>query len=135
MLLINLATIYQGRIPTLRHTQLDAETLARSHLKYVLIGELDTYETCLIRELTNQAHRTIRTSRTRKNAYAKSITTTHKYTPQSHLPQHPLPAIEHTLLPILRLRPSPLPILQLKTHLKIKPANTTLPLHTTILLL
>ena len=28
MILINLSTIYQGRIPTLRHTQLHAETLA-----------------------------------------------------------------------------------------------------------
>ena len=36
MLLINLTTIYQGCIPALNHTQHHAETLARSHLKYVL---------------------------------------------------------------------------------------------------
>ena len=52
MLLINLTTIYQGRIPTLIHTQHHAESLSRSHLRYVITGELDAYVTSLIHDLT-----------------------------------------------------------------------------------
>ncbi len=53
MLLTNLTTIYQGRIPILTHTQQHAESLSRSHLKYVITGELDEYVTNLIHDLTN----------------------------------------------------------------------------------
>ena len=77
MLLINIATIYQGRIPTFRHTQLHAETLSRSHLKYVLTGELDTYVIRFIRELTNQARRIIRNPHTRKTTHTNPTATTH----------------------------------------------------------
>ena len=38
MLLINLATIYQGGPPTLRHTQRHAEQLSRIQLRYTLTG-------------------------------------------------------------------------------------------------
>ena len=48
MLLTNLATIYQERILTLTHTQHHADSLSRSHLKYVIAGELDAYVTNLI---------------------------------------------------------------------------------------
>ena len=41
MLLINLATIYQGGPPTLRHTQRHAEHLSRIQLRYTLTGDLD----------------------------------------------------------------------------------------------
>ena len=130
MLPINLATIYQGRIPTLRHTQLHAETLSRSYLKYVLTGELDAYDICLIRELTNQACRIVRNPRTRNTTQAQSTTTTQNIPPPSHLPHHSLPAKEHKH--ILEPRPptNPLPTLQLRTH-PDEPVVTTLPSHTT----
>jgi len=81
MLLINLTTIYQGRIPTLIHTQHHAESLSRSHLKYVLTGELDTYVTSRIHDLTNLTHRMPRTYHTRRKTYMQPITTTqNKYT-------------------------------------------------------
>jgi len=51
MLLINLATIYQGTLPTLRHTQIHAHHLSRIHLRYVLTGELDPSVPSIVREL------------------------------------------------------------------------------------
>jgi len=38
MLLLYLATIYQGTLPTLRHTQTHAHNLSRIHLRYTLAG-------------------------------------------------------------------------------------------------
>ncbi len=69
MLLVNLTTIYQGRVPNLSHNQHHAETLSISHLKYVLTRELDTYVTRLVRELTNQSNRTVKTSHPQKNTH------------------------------------------------------------------
>jgi hypothetical protein len=98
MLLINLATIYQGRIPTLGHTQLHADTLSRSHLKYVIIGELDTHVTCLIRELTNQAYSTVRIPRTRNTNHVNTTTTTQNK-PLMAPPTSPLPPRKRTHTP------------------------------------
>jgi hypothetical protein len=53
MLLINLATIYQGAIPTLRHTQAHAYQLSKIHLRYTLTGELDSTVPQIIQELSN----------------------------------------------------------------------------------
>ena len=52
MLLINLATIYQGAIPTLRHTQAHAHQLSKIHLRYTLTGELDANIPQIIQELS-----------------------------------------------------------------------------------
>ena len=76
MLLINLITIYQGRIPTLTHTQHHAESLSRVYLKYGITGELDTYVTNLIRNLTNHTHITHRTPRTRRNKHTQLTSNT-----------------------------------------------------------
>ena len=76
MVLINLTSIYQGRIPTLNHTQHHAEILARSHLKSILTGELDTHVARLVRELTNQAQRTATNSYPRNKAHTKHTNTT-----------------------------------------------------------
>jgi len=77
ILLINLTTIFQGRIPTLIYTQHHAESLSRSHLNYVLTGELDTYVTSLIRDITNPTHRTPITYHTRRKTHIQPITSTH----------------------------------------------------------
>jgi hypothetical protein len=53
MLLVNLTTIYQGTIPTLRHTQQNAYTLAIIYLRYVLTGELDGRIAMLLTDLSN----------------------------------------------------------------------------------
>jgi hypothetical protein len=71
MLLINLPTIHQGRIPTLTHTQHHAESLSRSHLRYILAGELDIYVTKLIHDLTNPIQRAPRTYHTRRHKRAR----------------------------------------------------------------
>ena len=71
MLLVNLTTIYQGRIPTLTHTQYHAESLSRSHLKYILARELDTYVTKLIHDLTNPTQRSPNTYRTHRHKRAQ----------------------------------------------------------------
>jgi hypothetical protein len=88
MLLINLTTIYQGRIPALNHTQLYAEILSRSHLKYVLTGELDTHVIRLVRDLTNQVHRSARNSHPRKKAHTK-------HTDTKTIHNTPTPALTH----------------------------------------
>jgi hypothetical protein len=51
MLLINLATIYQETLPTLRHTQTHAHHLFRIHLRYTLTGELDSSVPHVVQEL------------------------------------------------------------------------------------
>jgi hypothetical protein len=51
MLLVNLATIYQGNIPNLLHTQTHVEILYRMHLKYTLTRELDPQLAHFTREL------------------------------------------------------------------------------------
>ena len=51
MLLINLATIYQGEPPTLRHTQRQAEQLSHIQLRYPYTGELDPVITQMVTEL------------------------------------------------------------------------------------
>ena len=51
MLLINLATIYQGTLLTLRHTQVHAHHLYRIHLRYVLTRELDPSVPSIVQEL------------------------------------------------------------------------------------
>ena len=53
MLLINLATIYQGTIPILRHTQAHAHQLSQIYLQYTLTGELDRNIKRIIKELRN----------------------------------------------------------------------------------
>ncbi len=63
----NLTTIYQGRVPTLTHTQQHAEELSRSHLRYILTGELDTFVTNLIHNLTTTPHQAQRTNSRHKN--------------------------------------------------------------------
>ena len=128
MLLINLFTIYQGRIPTLRHTQLHVETLARSHPKYVFTGELDTPVTHLIRQLTNHAHRTTRNTLTRKMHTLKQPPPPITNTPHPYLSQHSPPVKNTNSHPYPEPAHSPL---NTKTHLR-KPANATLPPHTTI---
>jgi hypothetical protein len=117
MLLINLTTTYQGRIPTLIHTQHHAESLSRSHLKYVLTGELDTYVSSLIHYLTNLSQQMPRTYHTRKKMHTQPITTTHNKHMSLYLHQNP-PAKEHTLSLIPRLFPNPPTSPQLKTYLK-----------------
>jgi hypothetical protein len=52
MILVNLATIYLGTIPTLQHTQHYAYILSRIHLRYVLTGELDWRLDHLIQDLS-----------------------------------------------------------------------------------
>ena len=76
MLLINLTTNYLGRIPALTHAQHHAESLSRSHLKYILAGELDTYVTNLIHDLTSQPQLPPKTTRTRHTTRHRLITTT-----------------------------------------------------------
>ena len=76
MLLINLTTIYQGRIPTLTNTQQHAESLSRSHLKYVITGELDTYVTNLVHNLTNPTQHTHRTPRNIRNKHTQLTSNT-----------------------------------------------------------
>jgi hypothetical protein len=71
MLLTNLTTIYQERIPTLTHTQQHAESLSRSHLKYVITGELDEYVTNLIHVITNPTRSTHRILRNRCNPHTQ----------------------------------------------------------------
>jgi len=58
MLLMNLATIYQGGPPTLRHSQTQAEQLSRIQLRYTLTGDLDPLTTHIMNELRklNTAH-------------------------------------------------------------------------------
>jgi hypothetical protein len=51
MLLINLATIYQGTLSTLRHTRTRAQHLFRIHLRYTLTGELDPSVPSIVQEL------------------------------------------------------------------------------------
>ena len=51
MLLIKLATIYQGTLPTHRNTQTHAHQLSRIHLRYTLTGELDPSVPRIVREL------------------------------------------------------------------------------------
>ena len=51
MLLINLAAIYQGKIPILRHTQAHAHQLSQIHLRYTLTGELDHSIAQIIQEI------------------------------------------------------------------------------------
>ena len=53
MLLIILATIYQGSIPNLLHTQTYAKTLSRMHIRYVLAGELGPKLAHFTHELSN----------------------------------------------------------------------------------
>ena len=129
MLLLNLTTIYQGRIPTLNHTQHHAETLSRSHLKYVLTEELDTCIACLVRELTNQAHRKVRSSHSRKKAHTKPTDTSRT----NHITSPPtltlLPCKRthtHTQTHIPRPRTSPLLTLKHSTQIK-KPIDNTQP--------
>ena len=57
MLLINLATIYQGGSSTLRHSQIQAEQLSRIQLRYTLTGEMDPLIAHMVNELrkTNTA--------------------------------------------------------------------------------
>ena len=130
MLFINLTTIYRGRIPTLNNTQHYAEILSRSHLKYVLTGEIDTYETCLVQELTNQAHRTVRTSHPRKKHTKNATTPPRPIPPHLHLPYHSLHAKERTHPPIPRPRTTPLPTLKHSIHIK-KPVDKMQPTHST----
>ena len=73
MLLINLTTIYQGRIPTLTHTQHHAGSLSRSHLRYIIPEELDAYVTGLIHDLANPSRRAPRTYHTLSNKHTKPI--------------------------------------------------------------
>ena len=87
MLLINLTTLYQGRIPTLTHTQQHAESLSRSHLKYVITGELDTYVTNLIHNLTIPAQHVPRIHHTRRKKYTQP---THNI-PTPHAPPSTTP--------------------------------------------
>jgi hypothetical protein len=74
MLLVNLATIYQGRIPTLTHTQQHAEALSRSHLNYLLTGELDTFVNNLIQNLTTPPQHVTRTL-SRRNKHTQPTST------------------------------------------------------------
>ena len=53
MLLINLATIYQGGTPTLRHSQLHAEQLSHIQLRYALTWELNPLTTHMGNEFRN----------------------------------------------------------------------------------
>jgi hypothetical protein len=56
MLLINLATIYQGSIPNVLHTQNHAEILSIIHLRYVLAEEPDPQHAHFTHELSDNNH-------------------------------------------------------------------------------
>ena len=126
MLLISLTTIYQGCISILTHTQHHAESLSRSHLKYVLTGELDTYVTSLIHDLTNSIHCTPKTYHTRHKHTQPTPNTNNEKT--SRLPT-PTPSRKRTHataeIPTLH---QPTPPTETQKHLK-KPVNATTPLH------
>jgi len=48
---INLATSYQGTLPTIHHTRTHAHQLSRIHLRYTLTGELDPSVPHIVQEL------------------------------------------------------------------------------------
>jgi hypothetical protein len=72
MLLDNLTTIYQGRIPTITHTQQNAESLSRSHLKYVITGELYVNVTNFVHNITNPIRSTRHNLRNRCNLHTQT---------------------------------------------------------------
>ena len=125
MLLITLATIYQGRIPTLTHTHHHVESLSLSHLKYVITGELDTYVTNLIHSLTNPTQRTPKRTIHPARSTRNQPPTSTQNMPHHHLQQSP--GKDRTLSPAPNLFTNPLPSPQQKTHRKNRDNVKSLP--------
>ena len=114
MLLINLTTIYQGNIPILKHSQLHAEALSRSYLKYVLAREIDTKVIRLVRDLTNQNCTIVRNPRTRHITCKRPTNIIQGRPPPLHSYQHSYPAKEHTHQPQPQPQINPPSSLQLR---------------------
>jgi hypothetical protein len=90
MLLINLATIYQGAITVLRHAQAHAHHLSQIHLRYNLTGELDPSVPKKIQEL-NSTDQTLPWPPT-AISLTPQVINIHKSQRTRHKPTHPHPS-------------------------------------------
>ena len=88
MLLVNLATIYQGTISTLRNTQQDAYALSRVHLRYVLTRDLDGHLAQLLLDLSNTHPNSTRPI-THTNRHKQEDAEGYTNIPPAHNPNRP----------------------------------------------